>query len=833
MADFKSGFGGSASRAASVAADAAASSAEDAAAEAASAESSADVAIAAASASGDVLFYDTKADADTALAGLDANQVVEVFADESLGGLRTRYRKEGGAYVFKLAFTPSGFEFADAQAFRDDTALTYANGLVSVGDNVTIKTEGAVYEIAPSTADDYDEASLGGLLAYITSWARHGGEAPRGRSTTPAIVDTAWLTNWHSNWITDYDGVFTVTGTAGSATLTYVSGDPIAGLSPANSGTAAPVALIADDEEQMFTAIVTSQNGTDEIYLREPLERDFSGTLTSWGDAPNGQHLTQNAYRVWAKAIADATEFECARDRSFGLMHTLDFQAAAQWEPNALYAAAPSNDGGTFPDRVDKHDFDAYTSNAPFLSGNMVTSSASGGWCVKSRTDRAGQRLIGMWLAGHGVTFRANCLGKDAFLEGWVSAWNGERDLNTYYDPDSVEIEVKVTQDGREVYRTTQPHHLKTHRLKLRRAGDVLIEVTLLGDTPCWVYLGDWSLREAGQGGPLIQPTDRVLVGMDSWGAKFSDTVEPGTGVLLRRGQVARELERQTGCHCIDKSKGGMTGAWVLHWLETWIERYKPDVFITDMAINDNTLGSTWTTTDTPDGAELPLHIGEGFVEESKGNTIGSDLLPTLVEDNLQIMADICAQHGVRLVYVRVGAVPAAVQSQSLANIAPRLDYRAVMEDGISVPAADIENAHSVINFRGGKYPGMRVWNRDAAAVYVAGGPAYDDDWFQQDDPTTTITPADDFAPLFLNRNSQNVATGTALTFALRCNEPVTYTITGGADSGLFSLGDVIDTRTRMLELPGQTSGSYVVEITATDMGGNTTVQTITVTASA
>lgn len=51
---------------------------------------------------GDISFYDTKADADAALAGLAADAVVEIFADETRSGRRTRYRKEGGVYVFKV-----------------------------------------------------------------------------------------------------------------------------------------------------------------------------------------------------------------------------------------------------------------------------------------------------------------------------------------------------------------------------------------------------------------------------------------------------------------------------------------------------------------------------------------------------------------------------------------------------------------------------------------------------------------------------------------------------------------------------------------------------------
>lgn len=54
-------------------------------------------------ANGPVSFFDTKEQANEALAGLDEGAVVEVFSDESRGGLRTRYRVESSALVFKVA----------------------------------------------------------------------------------------------------------------------------------------------------------------------------------------------------------------------------------------------------------------------------------------------------------------------------------------------------------------------------------------------------------------------------------------------------------------------------------------------------------------------------------------------------------------------------------------------------------------------------------------------------------------------------------------------------------------------------------------------------------
>jgi hypothetical protein len=72
-------------------------------------------------ASGAVVFYDTKALANAAVAALPVNQIVEVFNDESQGGARTRYRKEGSALVFK---TVAGMDVDDTFLPSADTGLS-------------------------------------------------------------------------------------------------------------------------------------------------------------------------------------------------------------------------------------------------------------------------------------------------------------------------------------------------------------------------------------------------------------------------------------------------------------------------------------------------------------------------------------------------------------------------------------------------------------------------------------------------------------------------------------------------------------------------------------
>lgn len=72
-------------------------------------------------------FYDTKADATADLASIPANAVIEVFVDESQSNNRTRYRKESGVLVFKVATLD-----ADLQAIANLTSaankMPYATG---------------------------------------------------------------------------------------------------------------------------------------------------------------------------------------------------------------------------------------------------------------------------------------------------------------------------------------------------------------------------------------------------------------------------------------------------------------------------------------------------------------------------------------------------------------------------------------------------------------------------------------------------------------------------------------------------------------------------------
>lgn len=115
---------------------------------------------AAAEASGDVLFYDTKADATAALGGLSEGQIVEVMADESQGGERTRYRVESSALVLKITFgatqvfyvSPSGSDSAAGLSPSSAFAtVTKAASRAAAGDTVRL-ARGGVWREQPAFA---------------------------------------------------------------------------------------------------------------------------------------------------------------------------------------------------------------------------------------------------------------------------------------------------------------------------------------------------------------------------------------------------------------------------------------------------------------------------------------------------------------------------------------------------------------------------------------------------------------------------------------------------------------------------------------------------------
>lgn len=90
-----------------------------------------------------------------------------------------------------------------------------------------------------------------------------------------------------------------------------------------------------------------------------------------------------------------------------------------------------------------------------------------------------------------------------------------------------------------------------------------------------------------------------------------------------------------------------------------------------------------------------------------------------------------------------------------------------------------------------------------------------------------------DPAPVISTPGAQTVAENTAFSVVLAANESVTWSKAGGADALLFSIaGNVLSMPPKDFENPtdADLNNAYVVNVRATDVGGNQTNKTITVT---
>lgn len=90
--------------------------------------------------------------------------------------------------------------------------------------------------------------------------------------------------------------------------------------------------------------------------------------------------------------------------------------------------------------------------------------------------------------------------------------------------------------------------------------------------------------------------------------------------------------------------------------------------------------------------------------------------------------------------------------------------------------------------------------------------------------------------PVITSASSGSNPENSVLAFSLTANESVTWSITGGADSTLFEISGStlrwLGNGTKDFESPNDsdTNNTYTVQVTATDLKGNTTNQTITIT---
>lgn len=96
---------------------------------------------------------------------------------------------------------------------------------------------------------------------------------------------------------------------------------------------------------------------------------------------------------------------------------------------------------------------------------------------------------------------------------------------------------------------------------------------------------------------------------------------------------------------------------------------------------------------------------------------------------------------------------------------------------------------------------------------------------------SNTVVSGDTDAPTITSANSASGDEGTVNpTGTLTADEPVTWSITGGTDSASFVVNATTGVWTLTATTNYETQSSYVVQFTATDVGGNTTNQSFTYT---
>lgn len=154
-----------------------------------------DQARAASESAGPAAIYDTKAAANTDNPNLSDGDVIEVTADETRGGLRTRYRRESGNLVFKT-YLPAGLVEVETHA---DAQLLASNGILADGDYVRARTYasvgdrgGAEFKVAPNASSrampDYPRLTIISPTVYPEHFGCQGDDKKEG-TADPAGSD--------------------------------------------------------------------------------------------------------------------------------------------------------------------------------------------------------------------------------------------------------------------------------------------------------------------------------------------------------------------------------------------------------------------------------------------------------------------------------------------------------------------------------------------------------------------------------------------------------------------------------------------------------------------
>ena len=119
----------------------------------------ASIARSASEASGNVVFYETYAAANQVISEFLENQIVEIFVDETKGNLRTRYRVESGALVFKIILSDLEVATIANMTATPDSGLV--DGDVAI---VTDPDRGGLFKILSGTPAENSLAEDSGTV---------------------------------------------------------------------------------------------------------------------------------------------------------------------------------------------------------------------------------------------------------------------------------------------------------------------------------------------------------------------------------------------------------------------------------------------------------------------------------------------------------------------------------------------------------------------------------------------------------------------------------------------------------------------------------------------
>lgn len=459
-----------------------------------------------------------------------------------------------------------------------------------------------------------------------------------------------------------------VSGTAGSAVLNSTESAKVAGL---GSGKFEAV-LNATDGTNDFFVTVLSHNGSNQLTLRAPLARNFTGTLSSKYDANLGQHLTKAATLAYAQHASTYSGALGAKGRI--LAGVWEHRPAAYytdvWKLNAaLTAYGVSN-----------------TADSPIVRSEMTVGGVHNILLAADRMPmypayKATGPNVGTHLKGHGAEATIYTGRRNAVLEFFTSA---NRSTAAGH-----RLRVTVTGDGAALYDQTHDGWLTRVNVPVNGFDRVVVSVTNDQDNPVALRLSSLILREAGTSGRVGQ--GRVVTLGDSWFGYYD-------------GEFAKALAAKTGAQVVNHGLGGTTTEWALDWFDHYVLAEKPDECWIHFFTNDLNNNQTGATYLAPDGTTKPLWPTGLTSDQARDRWIR----------NLATLIYRCQKAGIRPVIIKPGGTASENQMQRNVVASSEMEKPAVA-DWNALPA-EVADVAAYINV---------VGKRTGAQITVAGQPRY------------------------------------------------------------------------------------------------------------